>query len=216
MKEKFEVNMTKEEMLRYYANKIVEDGIKSCLEFNTIVSLTDYNTNSIKLENYKNEILQLLYRDERIADVVIDDELNVDIVFYTDYCPFYYDDKPSLKYNELLDSPTYQAIMLVHFIDYIKNRVIQESCISTRNLIKDFTESSQMSSENKEVLSNFLKKSIIQTGFIEKYIDNISVYVTHKNYKELEEGLSNIVKQKDKDAKKMFMKKVKETEEEFE
>ena len=74
MGEKFTINMTKEEMLRYYANKIVEDGIKSCSEFNTIVSLKDYNTNSIKLENYKNEILQLLYRDERISDVVIDDE----------------------------------------------------------------------------------------------------------------------------------------------
>lgn len=216
MKEKFEVNMTKEEMLRYYANKIVEDGIRSCSEFNTIVFLKDYNTNSIKLENYKNEILQLLYRDERIADVVIDDELNVDMVFYTDYCPFYYDDKPSLKYNELLDSPTYQAVMLVHFIDYIQNRAIQESFISTRTLINDFTESSQMNNENKEVLSNFLKKSIIQTGFADKYIDNISVYVTHKNYKELEEGLSNIIKQKEKEAKKNFMKTIKETEEEFE
>lgn len=216
MKEKFEVNMTKEEMLRYYANKIVEDGIRGCSEFNTVVFLKDYNTNRIKLENYKNEILQLLYRDERIADVVIDDELNIDMVFYTDYCPFYYDDKPSIKYNELLDSPTYQAIMLVHFIDYIQNRAIQESFISTRNLINDFTEASQMNNENKKELSNFLKKSIIQTGFIDKYIDNISVYVTHKNYKELEEGLSNIVKQKDKEAKKIFVKSIKETEEEFE
>ena len=216
MGEKFTIDMTKEEMLRYYANKIVEDGIKSCSEFNTIVSLKDYNTNSIKLENYKNEILQLLYRDERISDVVIDDELNVDMVFYADYCPFYYDDKPSIKYNEFLDSPTYQAIMLVNFIDYMQNRVIQESFISTRNLIKDFTETVQVNNENKEVLSNFLKKSIIQTGFVDKYIDNISVYVTHKNYKELEEGLSSIVKQKDKEAKRFFMKAVKETEEEFE
>ena len=167
-------------------------------------------------QNYKNEILQLLYRDERISDVVIDDELNIDMVFYTDYCPFYYDDKPSIKYNEFLDSPTYQAIMLVNFTDYMQNRVVQESFISTRNLIKDFTETVQVNNENKEVLSNFLKKSIIQTGFVDKYIDNISVYVTHKNYKELEEGLSNIVKQKDKEAKRLFMKAIKETEEEFE
>ena len=106
--------------------------------------------------------------------------------------------------------------MLVYFIDYIQNRAIQESFISTRNLINDFTEASQMNNENKKELSNFLKKSIIQTGFIDKYIDNISVYVTHKNYKELEEGLSNIVKQKDKEAKKIFVKSIKETEEEFE
>ena len=37
MGENFTINMTKEEMLRYYANKIVEDGIKSCSEFNTIL-----------------------------------------------------------------------------------------------------------------------------------------------------------------------------------
>ena len=73
-----------------------------------------------------------------------------------------------------------------------------------------------MNNENKEVLSNFLKKSIIQTKFVDKYIDNVSLYVTYKNYKELEEGLSNIVKQKDKEAKRLFMKAIKETEEEFE
>lgn len=100
MKEKFTINMSKEEMLRYYANKIVEDGIKGCLEFNTIVSLTDYNTSSIKLEKYKDEILQLLYKDERISDVVMDDELNINMVFYTDYCPFYFDDESDIKYKE--------------------------------------------------------------------------------------------------------------------
>ena len=73
-----------------------------------------------------------------------------------------------------------------------------------------------MNNENKEVLSNFLYKSIIQTKFVDKYIDNVSVYVTYKNYKELEEGLSKIVEQKDKEAKRLFMKAVKETEEEFE
>lgn len=101
MKEKFTDHMSKEEMLQYYANKIVEDGIKGCLEFNAIVCLKDYNTSSIKLEKYKDEILQLLYKDERISDVVIDDELNIDMVFYTDYCPFYSDDKSDIKYKEL-------------------------------------------------------------------------------------------------------------------
>lgn len=96
MEEKFSIKMNKDEILRYYENKIVEDGIKSCTEFNTIVNLRDYNTNEIKLEKYKNQILQLLYRDERVADVLIDDEFNVDMVFYTDYCPFYYDDEKML------------------------------------------------------------------------------------------------------------------------
>ena len=216
MKEKFEVNMTKEEMLRYYANKIVEDGIRSCSEYNTIVFLKEYNTDNIKLEKYKDEILQLLYRDERIVDVVIDDELNIDMVFFTDYCPFYYEDKENMTYNGITDSPSYQGIMLESFIDYMQKRINEESILSTRTLINDFIQEKQMNNKNKKELNNFLKKSIIQTGFVDKHIDNISVYITHKNYKELEEGLSNIVKQKDKEAKKLFKESIKQMEDEFE
>lgn len=216
MEEKLTINMSKEEMLRYYANKIVEDGIRSCSEFNTIVPLRDYNTNSIKLEKYKNEILQLLYRDERIADVVVDDELNIDIVFYTDYCPFYYKDEENMTYNSITDSPSYQGIMLESFIDYMQKRINEESILSTRILINDFVQEKQMNNRNKKILNNFLKKSIIQTGFVDKHIDNISVYITNKNYKELEEGLSNIVKQKDKEAKKLFKEAIRQMEDEFE
>lgn len=205
--------MTKEEMLRFYANKIVEDGIRNSLECSIIVPLTNYNTNGIKLENYKSEILQLLYRDERISDVVIDDELNIDMVFYTDYCPFYYYEESNIQNNEFLNSLVYQSIMLVHFIDFIKNHIIQKSFISIRNLINDFAETAQMNNKNKEILSNFLKKSIIQTGFIDKYLDNINVYVTHKNYKELESGILKMIEQKNKDIKNFSAETIKESEE---
>jgi len=194
MEEKFSIEMNKDEMLRYYENKIVEDGIKSCSEFNTIVNLTDYNTKEIKLEKYKNEILQLLYRDERVADVVIDDEFNVDMVFYTDYCPFYYDDEKNIIYNQIMDSPTYQGIELAEFVGYMGKRVIEDSYISTRNLINNYVQT----------------KSLKDTGFSEKYIDNINVFVTYKNFQELEKGLMEIVKQKDNEALKKF------EEEEFE
>ena len=175
MEEKFSIEMNKDEMLRYYENKIVEDGIKSCSEFNTIVNLTDYNTKEIKLEKYKNEILQLLYRDERVADVVIDDEFNVDMVFYTDYCPFYYDDEKNIIYNQIMDSPTYQGIELAEFVGYMGKRVIEDSYISTRNLINNYVQTKSLKDTDKEILANFLKKSIIETGFSEKYIDNIKV-----------------------------------------
>ena len=210
MEEKFSIEMNKDEMLRYYENKIVEDGIKSCSEFNTIVTLTDYNTKEIKLEKYKNEILQLLYRDERVADVVIDDEFNVDMVFYTDYCPFYYDDEKNIIYNQIMDSPTYQGIELAEFVGYMGKRVIEDSYISTRNLINNYVQTKSLKDTDKEILANFLKKSIIETGFSEKYIDNINVFVTYKNFQELEKGLMEIVKQKDNEALKKF------EEEEFE
>lgn len=208
---KFIINMTESEMLRFFANKIVEDGIRGCTEFSNVVSLTDYNTNNIQLENYKNELLQLLYRDERVADVAIDNELNVDIVFYTDFCPFYYDKKDSMAYSDIIDSPTYQEIILVEFLDYIQERINEESCISTRRLINEFISDRPLTNENKSQLSNFLKKNIIRTGFADKYIDNINVYVTTQNNKELEKGLLKIVDQLAKKTKKAM-----ESEEEFE
>lgn len=207
----FTIGMTKDEMLKFYANKIVEDGIKGCQEFHNIVELTNYNSNNLKLEDYKNEILQLLYRDERIADVEIDKELNVDMVFYTDFCPFYYDDQESMKYSDITDSPIYQAIILTEFIDYMKNFTFEEGYASTRILINYFTDKRQVDEETKNKMSNFLKKSIIQTGFVDKYIENINVYVTHKNNKELEKGLQKIVNQLEQISKKDM-----ESEEEFE
>ena len=208
---KFIINMTESEMLRFFANKIVEDGIRGCTEFSNVVSLTGYNTNNIQLENYKNELLQLLYRDERVADVAIDNELNVDIFFYTDFCHFYYDKKDSMAYSDIIDSPTYQEIILVEFLDYIQERINEESCISTRRLINEFISDRPLTNENKSQLSNFLKKNIIRTGFADKYIDNINVYVTTQNNKELEKGLLKIVDQLAKKTKKAM-----ESEEEFE
>ena len=164
----------------------------------------------LELEKYKNEILQLLYRDERVADVVIDDEFNVDMVFYTDYCPFYYDDEKNIIYNQIMDSPTYQGIELAEFVGYMGKRVIEDSYISTRNLINNYVQTKSLKDTDKEILANFLKKSIIETGFSEKYIDNINVFVTYKNFQELEKGLMEIVKQKDNEALKKF------EEEEFE
>ncbi len=207
----FTIQMTKDEMLKFYTNKIVEDGIRNSQSFHNTVSLTDYNNNDLKLSNYKHEILQLLYKDERIADVEIDKELNVDMVFYTDFCPFYYDDKESITYNEITDSPTYQAIILTEFVDYLQKCAFEQGYVSTRILINDFTGKRKVSEETKNKMSNFLKKSIIQTGFVDKYIENISVYVTHKNSKELGEELLKIVKQLDQTTKKAM-----ESEEEFE
>ena len=36
------VIMTKEEMLKFFSNKIVEQGIMDCSEFNTIENLEDF------------------------------------------------------------------------------------------------------------------------------------------------------------------------------
>ena len=88
--EKFNIEMTKDEMIRYYANKIVEDGIRDCTEFSNIINVGNYGKNAVK---YKNEILEQMYMDERLADVNLDQEDNFDMVFYTDICLYYVDEE---------------------------------------------------------------------------------------------------------------------------
>ena len=88
-----------------------------------------------------------------------------------------------------------QVRILEDFIDYTNKQLFAEGYISTRTVINDFVQKKQIDADDREVLSNFLKKSIIETGFVDKYIDNISVYITLKNKKDLEKGLLRIREQ---------------------
>lgn len=83
--EKLKIEMTKDEKIKYCANKIVEDGIKDCYEFSNTVDINNYGN----IEKYKNEILEEIQKDERVADVELDSDGNFDMVFYTDFCPNY-------------------------------------------------------------------------------------------------------------------------------
>lgn len=173
---KFEINMTKDEMLRFYTNKIIEEGIKECSEFNISLYLTEYG-DGIDLSKYKNEILELLYRDERVADVMIDDELYIDMVFYTSYCPYFYD-KVDIE-------PKEESEILSEFYYYCSSRVYEDGYMSVRALINNFIEEHL---EKSEDVYNVLKKNIVEIGFINKYIENNNeTFVTLKNKKEFEE-----------------------------
>ena len=116
----------------------------------------------------------------------------------------------NIIYNQIMDSPTYQGIELAEFVGYMGKRIIEDSYISTRNLINNYVQTKNLKDTDKEILANFLKKSIIETGFTEKYIDNINVFVTYKNYQDLEKGLMYNVKQTINESLKKF------EEEEFE
>ena len=52
--------MTEDEMIRFYANKIVEDGIKNCYEFSNIIDINDYGEDIAK---FKNVIFTLIFTD---------------------------------------------------------------------------------------------------------------------------------------------------------
>lgn len=176
---KFTINMTKDEMLKFYTDMMIEDSIKECSDFSTWTYLTDYG-DGIDLSKYKDEILELLYRDERIADVTINDELCVDMVFYTSYCPYFYDEV-DIDLKEEIE-------ILADFYYYSSERVHQEGYISARNLINDFTRKINYNEKEKiEYTYNILKKNIIDIGFIDKYIQsNNETFITRDNKKEFD------------------------------
>lgn len=179
---KFKIEMTKDEMIRYYANKIVEDGIRDCTEFSNLINISNYGDNAMK---YKDEILEQMYMDERLADVNLDQECNFDMVFYTDYCPYYVDEEGL----EVFDSK-----IIEDFIYYSLNHLFEESYISTRKLINNFVADRNISDKDyRDSISNMLKKCIIDSGFTEKNIKNIEAFVTTKNYKEFENSLMSLI-----------------------
>ena len=83
--EKFNIEMTKDEMIKSYASKIIEDALKECIQCNILVDIEKYNL----INEYKKDILEQISKDERIADVELNANGNFDIIFYTDFCPNY-------------------------------------------------------------------------------------------------------------------------------
>lgn len=188
--EKYKVEMTKDECLRYYANKIVEDGIRDCSEFNTSCYLTDY-MNMIDLTKYKKEILELIHKDERIADVMIDDNLRIDMVFWTSYCPYFYDEVENIDQKE-------EYKILEDFYYYSMSQMLDEMgafYLPVRVLINNYVDVKYIKDdEKKENIYNILKKSIANLGFLEKYIeDNNETYLTDKNKSEFKELLEKYI-----------------------
>lgn len=194
--------MTKDEACKYYANKIVEDGIRTSSGLNNIIDLGNYG-NMIK---YKEEILERIYKDERVADVNIDTEGNVDMIFYTDFCPYYYEEEESNIYNNIIDTNHQKARVLEEFAYYYTCNYLLEdnSYISVRNLINRFINRKESFKRYEDEISNFLKKSVIESGFVDRHLDNIDVYVTPKNYKEFEKSIMKIVNQLEYNSEEEF------------
>ena len=186
----FKIEMTKDEMIRYYANKIVEDGIKNCLEFNIAININDYKG----MDKYANEILNQIYRDERVADVNLDDDGNFDMVFYTDFCPFYYDEEED-KENIAFYHNTVKRKIIENFIDYYRNyHLFCDPYVSTRVLINEYMENKDLKNKKiKEQLANMLKTYIVKSGFVDKNIENTEAFITPKNYKEFENLLLKLI-----------------------
>lgn len=195
---KFKIEITKDELIRFYANKVVEDGIRDCWEFSNIININDYGENVAK---FKNLILEKIYRDERVADVNLDKAGNFDMIFYTEYCPYYYD-IDEIKENSYYIDKFSQIDMLKEFSGYyIEKCLFNNPYISIRHLINQFVGEQTNDKEQRKLMYNIIKMKINETNFISNNIDidGVEVYITPHNYKELqqaiEESIQNIVEE---------------------
>ena len=90
--------------------------------------------------------------------------------------------------------------MLSDFYFYINNRVITDGYVSIRELINGYIARIDYNDqEKKDNTYNILKKNIVNTGFVDKYIESSNeTFVSLKNYKEFETLLSEKIKEIEK------------------
>lgn len=188
----YAIELNEEEAISYYANKFIEDALEDCSEFNYCLDIDKNYEHREFIINHKEQILDKIKKDEKIADVYIDDKdgnLSFDMVFWIEYCPYYYED------NELCKSDEINNLKL--FEKEILNGVSNHKGITTiRQVLRHFIDSTidknnRLSDDFKDNIYYNLKEHICNTGFNEKYIDKYEVYVDRNNIKELIEGLEN-------------------------
>lgn len=186
---KYTIELTEDEMIRYYANKFIEDSLENCSEYSYIISTDDYE-NSEFIEQHKNEILDRLNKDERVSEAYIDTSWNnicFNMTFWLDYCPSYSEE----YYLSPEQEEKYLKIFLKKELEPITDYIIMTT---TRNLIKDFMDryiepNDEIDFDTKDDIYGCLKEHIYNTGFVEKYKDKYEVYINKENINELIEGI---------------------------
>lgn len=181
------IKMSKEDAIKFYANKIIEEGIENCSEFNYCVPLDFFDDNGF-VRKYQEEILSRIKKDERVFEVNIDnqsEEHTFDMVFPTDYCPYYYEEA------EL--APRDEAKYLRKFIDkliQINNNAAPQYSTTVREVMRNFIDDPNLSrypvsEDERENIYNKIKEYITNTKFQDKYVDIYEVTINKENVKEL-------------------------------
>lgn len=88
----YTIEMTEDESIRFYANKIVEDALEDCSEFHYDMDIEQYEDNGF-VEQHKEQIIDRINRDERVLEVYFDEKYStINMCFGLDYCPYYYEE----------------------------------------------------------------------------------------------------------------------------
>lgn len=192
------IEMSKQEAIKYYANKIIEDALADCSEYNYCMFFDFYKDQDFIYKN-KYELLDEIKKDRRVTDVYLDEsnnEYSFNMVFSIDYCPWYY---------ESVDlAPKIEKKYLSLFIKDIKDKYLKrvdEFRISTREIIRNFvdkhvTYDNYLIEDDKDSIYEKVKEHIDLTGFNSKYIDKYEVFINKDNINEfidlMEKEIKNI------------------------
>ena len=179
--------LSEDEKIKYYANKIIEDGLEDCSEFHYDMAISEYDN---FVDKHQNQIIDIINKDVRVTEAYIDRNFEpiLCMCFGLDYCPYYYET------NDL--HPQIERTYLKMFIDKIKEIENFIHIRTTRDLVRQFMNSyvendDTLDFDDKDGIYYSLKEHICNTGFNEKYIDKYEVYVNKNNIHELITLLEN-------------------------
>lgn len=184
--------MNKDEAIRFYADKIVYDCITDCSENNRIFNVDEYTNNDFLVENFP-AIVRKINLDERVSDLEVNfDKKEIDMVFYLEYCPHYFQDDLEIGNESRLR-------ILEEFEDYICDcrAATPEKWLktNTRELINDFYKSKYDFFEDKYLVYNLLSEELYNSGFVDKYLDGYTVNVNAENIEDLISTLDDRIKE---------------------
>jgi len=178
--------MTETELIKYYANKIVEDGLIKTSECNYIADFDEYQLSDF-INMHKEKILWHIKRDEKISDVYIRDN-SFDMVFWLDYRPSYYIediiDTLDKKKEEEVFKKFYKYIQ-----DINKSKRNIEFYLSTRLLIDNFIVN--IDKNIQEPIYNRIKQILSESGFNDRNLYKYEVLIDSKNINELAKIVAN-------------------------
>lgn len=179
---KYIAEFTKEELIRIYADKIVYDCLIDCSEKNRIFSVDEYTNNDFIIKNFP-AIVKRINSDERVSDLQVDfDKKEIDMVFYLEYCPHYFQDDLDISNESRLRILNEFKDYICDFRAYTPERWLRTN---TKELINNYYTSQYDSHEDKDLVYNLLSEELYNSGFVDKYLDGYTVNVNDENVDDL-------------------------------
>ena len=186
--EKYNIEMTKDEMLKFYANKIINESIVKCSKDNGCFVPTIFLKDKLIIENLE-EIAREIQKDKKVVKVSIDKNFNeIDISFYAKYCPRYYREDKSIQNQDGYD-------FIKKFVEILKQIDYPGTATNTRDVIMKCIEYKCPKDKDMGAMYDVLSIALNKSGFIDKYIDGYTVPINEKNLQELIENMEEIQKE---------------------